>query len=323
MTNLTIPELSVIIVSYNTRQMTLDCLRTLFAKLAGLSAEVIVVDNASSDGSVSAIRAQFPQVRVIENTLNCGFGAANNRAMAEAQGRFLLLLNSDAFPLPGALQVLTDYLRSHERVGAVGPRLLNVDGSLQRSCFRFPSPGRAWVENLWFSALLPNHPVVGDYRRWPHDTERDVDSVIGACMLIRHEVYRQIGGFDEQFFMYSEETDWQRRMRDHGWHIAFTPHAEVTHLGGASGAAEAPRVRKHFFDSLDYYERKHHGLAGLISLRLAMMVGCLLRALLWTLVMALVPSRRTAARSKAGLLTWLFFRQSLHWRTALKSHTAL
>lgn len=318
------PVLSVIIISYNTRQMTLDCLRALYADLedAGKSAEVWVVDNASGDGSVPAIRAAFPDVRLIENPRNAGFGAANNLALRQAGGEFLLLLNSDAFVHPGAVAALVSYLRAHPRAGAVGPRLLNRDQTVQPSCYRFPSPARAWLENLWVSSLLPRHPVVGDYRRWAHDAARSVDWVIGACLLVRRAAYEQAGGFDEAFFMYQEETDWQRRLRDGGWDIAFTPSAVVTHLGGASGAAEQAKINAHFFDSLDYYTRKHHGLGGLVSLRLAMIVGTALRTLAWAGVAAALPKRRPVARAKTRLQAWLCVRQATRWRGAGKGARA-
>jgi GT2 family glycosyltransferase len=316
------PLLSVIIISYNTRDMTLECLRVLEAELSAssLSAEVWVVDNASSDGSVDAIGEAFPQVRVIANTANTGFGAANNQAMRQANGEYFLLLNSDAFPRPGALAALVEYSKQHPEAGVVGPRLLNADGSLQRSCWKFPSPARAWLENVGIVAAVPNHPVLGDYSRWEHDTQRNVDFVIGACMLLPRAVYERVGGFDERFFMYSEESDWQRRIHDAGWQVAFTPSAEVTHLGGASGASDKARINRYFFESLDRYERKHHGLAGLVSLRAAMALGCLVRAVAWSLLAA-VPRRRNAARAKARLNSWLFIRQTTHWRAASRSES--
>lgn len=313
------PSLSVIIVSYNTRSMTQDCLQTLYAGLGSLTAEVFVVDNASADGSPAAIREAFPQVRLIENTGNTGFGAANNQAMAEARGEFFLLLNSDAFPQKEAIPALVTYLQNHPKAAAAGPRLLNADGSLQLSCFRFPSPAGVWLENLWISALLPNHPTLGYYRRWAHDRERNVDFVIGACLLVRRKAYEQVGGFDDSFFMYQEETDWQRRMHDHGWQIGFTPSAVVTHLGGASGTSEKARINGHFFDSMDHYLRKHYGLPGLLSLRLAMFIGCFLRMILWTGVAAAVPRRRTVARSKIRLMSWLCVRSATRWRFPLQT----
>ena len=134
----------------------LEGLRALSDALDDIPAEIWVVDNASTDGSAAAIRAQFPAVRLIENARNLGFGAANNQALCQAQGEFFLLLNSDAFLKPGALAGLVAYLRRHPRVAAVGPRLVGADGALQVSCYRFPSPSRAWYENLWISAALPS-----------------------------------------------------------------------------------------------------------------------------------------------------------------------
>jgi len=308
--------LSVIIVSYNTQEMTLDCLRTLERELKEIPSEIYVIDNASEDGSVDAVRREFPQVHVVTSEKNLGFGSANNMGMARTSGDAILLLNSDAFPRPGAISALLKYLDCHPEVGVVGPRLLNRDGSLQLSCFKFPSPARCWLENLWLSALFQNSARLGDYRRWPHDSERIVDFVSGACLLARRAVYDQVGGFDEMFFMYSEETDWQRRITDHGWKIAFTPEAEVVHLAGASGAAEPARISKHFFNSLDYYEWKHHGVLGLIALRAAMIAGSLMRLVLWLLAM-LAPNKRHAAKSKARLHAWLLWRQSTKWRLTL------
>lgn len=310
---------SAIVVSYNTREMTLNCLRALYADLGDLPAEVWVVDNASTDGSVGAIRAAFPQVRLIANERNLGFGAANNQAMAQASGAYFLLLNSDAFLRPGAIAALTTHMREHPHTAAVGPRLLNADGSLQRSCHRFPSPGRAWLENLWVSAALPRHPMLDDYRRWAHNAPRIVDFVSGACLLVRRVAYEQVGGFDERFFMYAEEADWQRRMTQEGAQVAFTPLAQVTHLAGASGLHERKRVRGYFFASMDYYEWKHHGPVGLVSLRLAMTIGCLLRAMLWTAV-AVIPRRRALACAKLQLHTWLVIRQITHWSVIPGSH---
>jgi hypothetical protein len=295
--------LSAIVVSYNTRDMTLDCLRSLHAALEGIDSEIIVVDNASTDGSVAAIREQFPAARLIARESNAGFGAANNEAMRLARGQFFLLLNSDAFPEKTAISTLLAFARGNPRAGILGPRLSNADGSLQVSCHPFPTPLFAWRENLWLTR---------GYSRWPHDSVRPVDFLIGACLLVRREACREVGGFDETFFMYSEEADWQRRMRDAGWERVFVPDARVTHLGGASGAKEEARIRRHFFESLDHYERKHHGLAGLIVFRAAMAAGCALRTLLWAAV-SLLPARRQVALAKARKHSRLCLRQTFHW----------
>lgn len=313
------PKLSVIIVSYNTREMTLACLQELHRSLGAVDADIWVIDNGSRDGSVDAVRDAYPEINVLDLGKNLGFGAANNLAMEQAKGEYFLLLNSDAFPIGDAVQELTAFLDAHPQVGVVGPRLLNKDGSLQLSCFRFPSPAQAWLENLWISAVLPKQSRIGDYRRWNHDSERDVDFVIGACLLVRRDVFEAIGGFDPDFFLYAEESDWQRRIHDAGWKIMFTPAAQVTHLGGASGASTAGKTRDYFFSGLDKYVRKHHGLGGVVSMRLAMIIGCAMRSILWLFVMLVRPANRSGALAKLRLHSWLLVRQMTRPAPALQT----
>jgi GT2 family glycosyltransferase len=307
-------EVSAIIVSYNTRAMTLRCLESLGQALDGIASEVFVVDNASKDGSADAIRERFPNVKVVENPVNAGFGAANNLAMREASGDFVLLINSDAFARPGAVKAMLAVMRGDDRIGVVGPRLLNEDASLQRSVYRYPSPAQAVLENLWLSRLLGRAGLREDYEAWPHDQQADVPWVIGACMLVRRRVIDEVGGFDERFFMYAEEADWQKRIADGGWRIVFTPAAEVMHLGGASGAKEPAKISGHFFNSLDRYEYKHHGLSGLVVLRGAMVLGSCLRLPMWAMAWLLRPERRAVAASKMKLHGWLARRQLTAWR---------
>lgn len=302
--------LSIVVVSYNTKALTLDCLRRLGEVTGGMDVETWVVDNASTDGSVDAIEREYPCVKLIASDVNAGFGAANNLALKQARGRYLLLVNSDAFPEVGSIEVMCEYLDKHREVGVVGPGLKNRDGSMQRSCFRYPSPLRCWLENLWVPAVLPSDWGWGDYRRWGHDTERVVDYVIGACLLVRREVYEEVGGFDERIFMYAEEADWQKRITEAGWRIVFLPSAQVVHFAGASGLGEPVKIRHSFFESLDYYVRKHHGLVGLMLMRLAMLVGSSLRLGLWCGVWLVRPARREMALSKMRLHGWLVRRQA-------------
>ena len=314
------PAVSVAIVSYNTRDLTLRCLRGLYAEIKrfGEPCEVLLFDNASADASAAAVREAFPQVQVIQSDENAGFGRANNAMIARASGEFVLLLNTDAFLHEGALVELAAALRDGPQLGAAGPRLLNEDGSLQQSCFRFPGPGEAWRENLWVNAVLKNHPRLGDLRYWPHDAPRDVDFVTGACVLVRRRALEQAGGFDENFFMYSEETDLEKRIRRAGWGVRFVPSAVVTHLGGGSGKLEKARVNRSFFDSLDYFTAKHHGRLGLVSMRLATAAGCALRLPAWMAAWSLAtirrdPNRRAVAASKLRMRSWLLRRQLTAW----------
>lgn len=302
------PDVSVVIVSYNTAAMTLRCLETLRPQLEGLGWEVWVVDNGSSDGSCAAIREAAPWVRLIASGENLGFGRANNRAMHRAGGRYLLLLNSDAFVKPGTVRALVSAADARPEVGVLAPRLLNADGSLQRSCWRFPSPGRSWLEAL----AVPAWPIVGrlaavdDYRRWGHDSEREVDFAIGACLLVRREVYQSLGGFDPAFFLYGEEADWIRRIADAGWSIRFTPEAEVVHVGGGSGAPQAEFVREQFFAGQERFVRKHYGRLGLLIMRMGVAVNNALRLPVWCVGGLLGVGR---LRPRASLSWWLLMRQ--------------
>lgn len=283
--------LSVVVVSYNTRDMTLRCLRTLSRELEGFSAEIFVVDNASCDGSVEAIKSEFPEVKLLVNEGNRGFGAANNQALRLARGEFFLLLNSDAFPHPQAIERLLDCGSSHPRAAVVGPRLLNGDGSLQLSCYRFPSPLKSIWENTLLAAALPDHPIFGDFRNWPHDEEREVDFVIGACWLVRREAAEEVGFFDEEFFLYGEETDWAKRFWAAGWSVLFTPVAEVVHLGGGSGKVQADKVFNEFQRAQERFMCKHYGGAGLMVYRITTIFGACLRMLLF-LVAALCRAHK-------------------------------
>jgi GT2 family glycosyltransferase len=332
--------LSVIIVSYNTRAMTLDCLQALFTELGSLSfeSEVWVVDNASQDSSAAAIAEQFPEVRLIENEANLGFGAANNQAMRQACGEYFLLLNSDAFVRyefenaetleGGAIGTLLKYLEGNPAVALVGPRLLNADGSRQASCWRFPSPTHAWLENsgaLFCAARVASpHSALSDPLCWEKPQQTRAHFIGGACFLVRRAVFEQSGGFDEDFPFYAEETDWQRRLCDDGWSLAFLPAAQVVHLGGASGARAEEQstrlaARESAFAGLDRYTLKHHGKAGLISLRAATALGNFARALAWWLIGAstlLRPlrARRPIAMQRARLHSWLLIRQLTRWK---------
>ena len=248
-------------------------------------------------------------MKLIANRENVGFGAANNQAMRQAHGEFILLLNSDAFPDVDAVRVLLEYMRTHPEAGVVGPRLRYADGTPQVSCYCFPTPLRAWIENSGLSRFFAGRPRWEDLAKWDHRTTREVDFVIGACLLVRRRVFEEVGGFDEGFFLYSEETDWQWRIRKAGWRIAFTPDATAVHLAGGSGAQDKARINQHFFNSLDYYVRKHHGLPGLISFRLAMTIGSFARAIWWS-CRSLPPRQHPRAFAKALLYFWLVLRQA-------------
>jgi GT2 family glycosyltransferase len=242
--------------------------------------QVIVVDNASRDESAERIAVEFPEVELVRSERNLGFGRANNLAFARTRGKYVWLLNTDTLVLSGATEAMIGVLQCEPDVGAVGCRLENPDGTLQRSCWTFPSPAAAWSESLGLNRLRDRVALPGvprDWHRWAHDAEADVDFVIGASLMVRRRVIEEIGGFDENFFLYAEETDWQRRMQAAGWRVRFTPAGTVVHLGGASGAGMRDRQLVEFCRATARYVRKHHGRLGLAAVRAAKLVGLTLR----------------------------------------------
>jgi GT2 family glycosyltransferase len=238
------PTVSVIVVSYNTRAMTLDCLRSLAAETK-VSHEVIVVDNASTDGSAAAIAAEFPGIRLMAETANHGFAAATNLAAAEARGDYLLLLNPDTVVLDGAVDRLLAFAQARPEAGIWGGRTLYGDGRLNpASCWRRMTPWNLFCRASGLTGLFPGSGLFNPeaYGGWPRDTERAVDIVTGCFLLIRRDLWQRLGGFDPAFFMYGEEADLCLRARALGAAPRVTPEATIVHHGGASERVRADKM---------------------------------------------------------------------------------
>lgn len=262
-------DVSILIVSWNVRDLLLRCLESLPAGAAGLTFETIVVDNASSDGTVEAVRMAFPAVQLIANPENKGFTGGNNQALAVSTGDFLFLLNPDTVVQPGAVTALHHTLLSHPQTGIVGPRLRYADGTTQPSRRRFPTIATLFTESTIVQEYLPG---LGLFKRYycddrPVDKAQQVDWIVGAAMFVRRAVYTQIGGLDEGFFMYSEELDWCRRVAAAGWQIAYDPEAEVIHYEGRSSEQVVAARHIRFFSSRVRYAAKYHGIFVATALR--------------------------------------------------------
>jgi GT2 family glycosyltransferase len=262
------PDLSIVIVSWNTRELTLRCLAALDAAVGALRYEAIVVDNGSLDGTPAAIRAQFPAVRLIEPGRNLGFSGGNNVGLALASGRFLCLLNPDTAPQPGALAMLVTFLVEHPTIGAVGPRLLNPDGSEQAVGFRFPTLAQIGLDFFPFGGRFAETGLNGRYPDAPRDRPFPIDFPLGACILARRTAVEATGPLDEGFFMYSEEVDWCRRMQALGWPIWAVPTAEVVHYGGQSVGQQPARMYVELQRSRLRYYRRYHRPAFVAAARL-------------------------------------------------------
>ena len=253
-------DLSIIIVSWNVADLLAACLDSILDNQGQLQHEIIVVDSASSDHTVTTIAQQYPQVKLIEQVENVGFVRGNNIGFQQAQGRYLLLLNPDTEIIGSALQTMVHYLDEHPDVGVVGPHTLNTDGTTQSTRRRFPTMLTAVFESTWLQPYAPKSVLNRYYVTDQPDTDTlEVDWVQGSAMMARREVYEQIGGLDEGYVMYSEELDWCRRAKDAGWRVVFLGSAHITHHGGKSSEQVVARRQIHFQESKLRYFHKYHG----------------------------------------------------------------
>jgi GT2 family glycosyltransferase len=229
------PDVSVVIVSFNTREMTTRAVQALLHSKIARRLQIIVVDNASQDGTAKHLQKDFPDITVIESP-NEGFAAGNNKGFESSLGKYFLILNPDTEVREDTIASCLSYLECHADVGALGCRVVHPNGDLDQTIFRFPSLAQVFF-NIFFShGIMEKSKLFGDprYSSLRRDEVHDVDVIAGCYMLVRREVIEQIGGMDERFFVYSEEVEWCRRIRDAGWKIRYFPYAEVLHHGGGS-----------------------------------------------------------------------------------------
>lgn len=252
-------DLSVIIVNWNTRDLLADCLRSVYDTVTDCTFEVFVVDNASSDGSAAMVREQFPEVRLIENAENVGFARANNQALGQASGEFLLLLNSDAVLLPGSVLALLKFADSHPKAGVVGATLLNADGTFQAGPNDFPTLASVVAEAFGVAAWLYRRPSYPSRSQDECSLPAQWDWVGGACLLARGSGIAQVGLLDEDYFLNSEEVDWCFRWRMAGWQVWHEPRAQAIHYGGASAARQSAEAKLRLWRGKITFMRKHRG----------------------------------------------------------------
>jgi len=274
-----VKDLSIAIPSWNTRDLLAQCLDSVYGSSAGLDFETIVVDNASGDGSADMVAARYPRVKLIRNRVNLGFAAACNIAFKHSAGRHFLLLNTDTIVLDNALRSLVDFMDDHPDAGAAGSRLLNRDGTLQRSCSRFPGLMTELFDALYLSKLFPRSRLFGCYSMsyWDFGDVREVDFAGGSCLIVRREAIEEVGLLDESFFMYTEEADLCYRLWEHGWKVYHFPGAEVIHLGGESARRYGGDMLLHLYAGRNKFIRKHRGNTAAAAHRLIVALGALCR----------------------------------------------
>lgn len=279
-------DLSIIIINWNTCDLLAQCLQNLTTHPNSRSCEIIIVDNASQDGSVEMIRQKFPAVKLIVNQQNVGFASANNYAVRLSQGRFLLFLNPDTIVPPMTLDLLAGYAETHPRAGVIGPRLLNPDGTLQRSCWRgFPGLRLAASDALylWKLKWLPSE-LMGEYSLKELQTPRDVDHLLGASLMVRRATWMEVGPYDENYFLFFEETDWCLRAQAMGWEVKYYPQASIVHYGQRSARQIPQESLLRYYQSYYYFckHTRHYGTVQLLLLKLLFSIGAIIRILLWS-----------------------------------------
>lgn len=293
-------DLSIVIVNWNTRDLLRDCLRTVYAGLGMLRAEVIVVDNASSDDSLAMLAGEFPAVRVIANAQNMGFAAANNQGFAVAKGRHILLLNTDTLVLGDVLPAMVAFMDANPQVGVMGPRVLNTDRSTQNSATGYPTLARLALQTLG----LDRFAAFDTYRmaHWDRRDQRAVQVISGCAMMVRAGAMRAVGMLDANFFFFGEETDWCHRFAIAGWQIVFAPVGEIVHFGGGSVRRLHHKRDIMLTEGTVRLHRKHGGLVAGLACYALLFVFNLSRALVWSVAALVLPSARPRARHFWGVV---------------------
>ena len=305
-TSLPSPSVSILVVSYNTCDMTLACLRSIYEQARSDAFEVIVVDNASTDGSPDRIESEFPNIRLIRSQDNLGFAKANNVAAEEARGEFVLLLNPDTVILDHAIDRLVEFAVDNPQAGIWGGRTVFEDGSLNpTSCWRFVSLWSIFSQTFGFTRFLKNSDLFNSeaYGGWQRDTVRQVDIITGCFLLITRDLWQGLGGFDERFYMYSEEADLCYRAHQMGASPLFTPSATIVHYGGASEAALSGKLIKLFSGKITFLYKHWSAPKRIVGVGLFKLLT-LARRFGFSLVASLTGRENHRVVAREWLRTW-------------------
>lgn len=299
------PDVSVIIVNWNTKDLLKACLASVFADVAGREVEVLVIDNGSSDGSAEMVEREFPRVKLQCNQMNEGFAKPNNDGMRVAGGTYILLLNSDTVVRSGAVAALVSFMDRHPDAGACGPRLVNPDGSTQRSVKGFPTLWTHLCDMLFLDKAFPRSRLLGrgEMAYFSYDSVEEVDHVMAAAFLVRRGVLEGVGLFDEHFTIYYNDMDWCYRIRKRGWKIWYVPTAAIVHYRGQT----VNKLNRDFacveemYNNVMLYYLKHHGRWSVVVYRLLLALGFVVRSAGWNLYTLVNPSERIAHMARFSL----------------------
>jgi O-antigen biosynthesis protein len=307
-------QLSIIIVNYNVQDFLAQTLVSVRKAIRTIECEIFVVDNGSNDGSVELIRNQFPEVKLIANQENVGFGAANNQALRLAQGKFFVILNPDTVVQEDTFQVLINFLNEHPECGMVGCKILNPDGSLQLACRRsFPTPWVGLTKVIGLSRLFPKSRLFGKYNLTYLDPDHthEVEAISGSFMMVRKEAVAQVGHFDESFFMYGEDLDWCYRIKEAGWKIFYVPATKIIHFKGESSKKSYLDLTLMFYKAMQLFVEKHFKSRYFFLPQWFLITGIVLRAgltFLGKFLQLIFPTLLDLIFINSALVLALFFR---------------
>ncbi len=295
-------DISIIIVNWNTREILRDCLNSVHEQTEGISFEVVVVDNASVDGSAGMVQEKFPQVILIENTENRGFAAANNQAIEVAKGRYVLLLNSDTIILDNAIAKTMKFADENPDAALVGCKVLYPDGRLQTNCFMYPSALNMFLSATYLSKLLSRNRFFGRacMEWWDYSDAREIEVNTGCYSLVRREAIDQVGVMDERYFVYGDDADWCYRFKKAGWKIMFTPEPQIIHYHGKTTKHKKREFQLQLFGSKLIFILLHRGRMAFMLARLMTIMFFALRIPYWLVVALVKKKERKYALNAVG-----------------------
>lgn len=304
-------DFSILIVNWNTKDLLLQCLRSIIPQLQTRQFEIVIVDNASTDGSAQSFREAYPSAIVIENPTNIGFAAANNRGLKSCTGRYVLLVNSDVIVRDGCIAALWDFMEKHIEVGLVGPKVLNPDLTIQESCREFPTLWNSLCRAFALDTAFPKSRLFSRQlmRYWSHDETRTVDILSGCFWMARQNALQSVGPLDERFFMYAEDKDWCKTFWERGWKVVYHPKAQAIHYAAASSSRDPVRFYVEMQRANLLYWKKHSGLVYQRFMWAIMILNNMIRLLSSCVVVATPLSGRREAvgriRKSAAAMKWL------------------
>jgi GT2 family glycosyltransferase len=314
-------DISIIIVNWNAKNYLRDCLNSVFRQeYPGLSYEVFVVDNGSSDASTEMVKRQFPQVKIIANSQNYGFSAANNQAIKRSRGKYILLLNPDTVVLKGCMNRMTEFMDHHPEAGAAGCKILNTKGEVDNfgSARRFPTPLTKFFFDIHLDKLFPGSKLFGKYAisDWDRNEVREIDVLTGAFMFVRRKAIREAGLLDESFFLLAEDIDWCFRIKKKNWKILFNPDAQIIHhLGKSIDQVKLTRLKNAILGNLTYFQ-KHHNRWDCLTFRVLTSLTNLIKMKKWIFKLLFSKNRRLALENVKAyfLAVFLSFSLKTNWK---------